>query len=62
MGENSFAGHLRGLVLNERNWNDLFVNVISAQPVVRAGQLLNPELSCYTRWPRGHALLKQKQH
>ena len=30
MGENSFTGHLRGLVLNKRNWNDLFVNVISA--------------------------------
>lgn len=30
MGENSFTRHLRSLLLNKRNWNDLFVNVISA--------------------------------
>lgn len=31
--ENSFTGHLGGVELNKRNWNDLFVNVISAYPV-----------------------------
>lgn len=30
MGENSVTGHLKGLVLNKRNWNDLFVKMISA--------------------------------
>lgn len=34
--ENSFTGHLGGVVLNKRNWKDLFVNVISAYPVLLA--------------------------
>lgn len=35
--ENSFTGHLGGVVLNKRNWKDLFVTVISAYPVLLAG-------------------------
>jgi len=37
MGENSFTGRLRDLVVNKRNWNDLFVNVISVAVEKAAG-------------------------
>lgn len=35
--ENSFTGHLGGVVLNKRNWKDLFVYVSSAYPVLLVG-------------------------